>query len=186
MKSPQKPAAKPVQKSPKASFGVRPATLEDLDHITHIYNDAVLNTTATFDIIPRTKSEQLAWFDKHGERHPVLVIHTLGLNGEAQEVVGWGSLGPWSDRSAYDDSGEVSIYIAKSVRGLGLGMMVLENLIAAARTRQFHTLLARISDANEPSLKLHKRFGFEQVGLLKEVGFKFNRWIDVHFYQLIL
>src|SRR5262245_60239311 len=116
---------------------VRAATEKDLDSILEIYNEAVLHTTATFDTEPRSLEKQRAWFFAHKKNHPVRVAEENGL------VTGWASLSPWSDRCAYDTTVEVSVYVHKDHRGRGLGKRLLEEVIAAGRNLEIHTVLSR-------------------------------------------
>jgi phosphinothricin acetyltransferase len=159
---------------------IRAACEGDLDAIGAIYNEAVLTTTATFDIEPRTPEEQRAWFDSRGPRHPILVAEVGG------EVVGWACLSRWSDRPAYDDTTETSFYVAASHRGQGIGRALKESLIVEARRLGFHTLIARVAAGSDASLHLNMSLGFELVGTLREVGLKFGRRLDVHILQLVL
>src|SRR5437867_3687662 len=100
-------------------FLIRPATAADQQRIMEIYNDAVLNTTATFDTEPRTMEKQMAWFSNHRKNHPVLVAEEDG------DVIGWASLSPWSDRCAYETTVEVSVYVDEHHRGRGIGGKLL-------------------------------------------------------------
>ena len=159
---------------------IRPATEADLAAITDIYNEAVQNTTATFDTETKTVEDRLAWYNAHGPRHPVFVIEQDG------QVAGWGSLSAWSDRRAYDGTVETTIYIAPTHRGLGLGTKLNNALIETAREIGFHTVIARITAGSVASIRLHERCGFEHVGTMKEVGHKFGQHLDVHVMQLML
>jgi L-amino acid N-acyltransferase len=159
---------------------IRPAAVGDIDAITEIYNEAILTTTATFDLEPKTKADRLEWFHAHGERHPILVATLDG------QVVGWASLNPYSARSAYDDTGETSFYVKSEFRGRGVGRALKAAIIGEARRLRFHTLIARVAEGSEESLHLNAAFGFIHVGTLKEVGRKFDRLLDVHVLQLIL
>lgn len=158
---------------------VRPATEQDVDSIARIYNEAVLSTVSTFDTEPRTLEAQAEFLHHHDSRHPVLVAE-LDRN-----VVGWGSLSRWSERNAYDRTAEVSVYIDEHWRGKGIGRRLLRELMAAGSRAGLHTLLARIADGNETSLRLHYGAGFHDVGVMHEVGYKFERWVDVHLLQFI-
>lgn len=158
---------------------IRHACWDDLPGITRIYNDAIATTVATFDTSPKTDEEQTAWFAGHGRRHPVLVAERNGV------VIGWGSLSAWSDRCAYSDAAEASLYVDARWQGLGVGSQLLNALIAEGRKTGLHTIIGRIVAGNETSLQLVKSAGFECVGTLKEVGFKFGRLLDVHLVQYI-
>jgi phosphinothricin acetyltransferase len=159
---------------------IRRARTDDLGAITDIYNEAVVNSTATFDIEPRSADEQRRWFEQHGSRHPILVAETEG------RVVGWASLNAWSDRRAYDWTGELSLYISAGFRDRGIGRGLLERLIAEAEQLGYHALLARIVAGNEASLHLAESLGFEPVGVMREVGRKFDRWLDVQVLERLV
>lgn len=158
---------------------VRRACQGDLPAITRIYNDAIATTVATFDTCPKTAEEQREWFASHGPRHPVLVADGDGM------VVGWCSLTPWSDRCAYCDAAEASLYVDASQQGLGVGTQLLKALIAEGRKVGLHTIIGRITEGNEVSLRLVKAAGFDHIGTMREVGRKFGRLLDVHLMQYI-
>ncbi len=158
---------------------IRRAELWDLESITAIYNDAVLKTVATFDTKPKTPDEQASWFEQHGPRHPILVAESRGA------VVGWISLSEWSDRSAYCDTAEVSLYVAEERRGKGIGRKLLEAALDEGREVGLHTIVSRIAGGNETSVRLHESFGFRHIGIMKEVGRKFGKLIDVYLMQKI-
>lgn len=159
---------------------IRPALPADLGAITEIYNDAILTTTATFDTEPKRGTEQLAWFQSHGGRFAVLVAEQDGV------VAGWTSLSRWSDRPAYDDTAETSVYVRREYRRRGIGRMLEEAIIDCARKSRFHTLIARIAGESTESLRLHESLGFVHAGTMKEVGRKFGRLLDVHVLQKML
>lgn len=158
---------------------VRIAQESDISAITEIYNEAILTTTATFDTEPKTLDDRKKWFRSRGERHPVFVCEVDGI------IAGWGSLSEWSDRSAYANTAENSLYIQENYRGKGIGKLLMAALIEGAQARGIHTLVARIAGENSVSVKLHTDFGFLSVGTLKEVGRKFDRWLDVTMMQKI-
>jgi phosphinothricin acetyltransferase len=159
---------------------LRPATETDLPAITDIYNHAILTSTATFDLEPRMAAEQQAWFARHGPDQPVLVWEN------EKEVVAWGSVSYFGERPAYHITGETSIYVADGNRGQGIGREILRVLVEEAHRIGYHSLVARIAEGNKASIRLHERFGFEVVGVLKEAGRKFDRLIDVYFMQLMM
>jgi phosphinothricin acetyltransferase len=159
---------------------IRRAELSDAQAIADIYNEAILTTTATFDTQPKSVEERTQWLQAHDERHPVLVAEVDG------QVVGWTSLTRWSDRCAYDDTGETSFYVHSSHRGRGIGRQLKEAIIAEAQRLHYHTLIARIAEGSRESIHLNERAGFVHVGTLKEVGFKFGRRLDVHLMQKML
>lgn len=161
---------------------VRRAALPDLPAILDIYNEAVLNTTASYDYEPRTLEHRIAWFEDH-QRHDLAVFVAVD---QAGRVIGWSALNRFHDRIGYQFTSENSIYVAADRRGQGVGKLLLPPLIEAARRRSLHAILAVIDASNEASIRLHAQFGFQTVGHFKEVGFKFGRWLDVIYMELLL
>lgn len=159
---------------------IREAVSDDLPAMLDIYNDAIENSTATFDIEKKSLDERKEWFAKYGGRYPLLVAKTEGA------VVGYGSLSRYKDRAAYDLTVELSIYISPDHQGQGIGKQLMEKLIERSIESGFHTIISGVTGGNEVSIKLHEKFGFQHVGHLSEMGWKFDQWLDVHFYQLIL
>jgi len=159
---------------------IRPATLEDLDAITEIYNEAILKTVATFDTEPKTLEEQRIWFANHVPKYPILVAERDGI------VVGWASLSMWSDRCAYSDTAEISLYVKEGYRGKGIGKRLLEAIIQEGQKAGFHTVIGRIAEGSEVSIHLCESVGFEHIGIMKEVGRKFGKLLDIHLMQKIL
>ena len=158
----------------------RQATLEDLDAITEIYNDVILNTVATFDTEPKTLEEQRVWFANHVPKYPVLVAEQDGL------VVGWASLSKWSEKHAYFETTEGSLYVKKEYRGQAIGKRLLKSIIQEGKKAGFHSVMARIAEGSEVSIHLCESVGFEHVGIMKEVGRKFGKLLDVYLMQKIL
>ena len=161
------------------SLVIRRATLKDLPSVTEIYNDAILTTTVTFDTQPKTSQEQIAWFEKHKEKFPIMVAE------DGQKILGWASLSPWSDRCAYADTAENSVYVDKNARGRGIGRSLLKEIVSEGQRLGLHTIIARIAGESEASVRLHESVGFSKIGTMKEVGRKFGHLLDVHLYQLI-
>jgi phosphinothricin acetyltransferase len=161
-------------------LSIRRASIADLAGITEIYNDAVLTTTATFDTKPKSIAEQKVWLESHGEKYPVLVAEEDGA------IVGWASLSPWSDRCAYSETAEISIYISEPLRGRGIGSALMSAVLDAGRKTGLHTVLARVVDGNAASVRVHESAGFVRVGVMKEVGRKFGNLLDVILMQKIL
>ena len=157
---------------------IRPAALQDLEEITNIYNEAILNTVATFDTEIKTIVEQEKWFNAHGTKYPILVA-------VIDKVVGWASLSQWSDRCAYSDTAEISLYIKEQYRGQGVGKKLLAAIIQKGQEAGLHTVIARIAEGNEVSIHLHEVFGFEHIGVMREVGQKFGKRLDVYLMQKI-
>ncbi len=161
---------------------IRTATQEDLPGILEIYNEAVVNTTATYDYEARPLEHRRAWFEDHQRRDlPVFVAVT-----PEGRVVGWSALNPYHDRMGFRFTSENSVYVAADQRGRGIGRLLIPPLIEAARERGLHAILAAIDAQNEASIRLHAAFGFERVGQFKQVGFKFGRWLDVVFMERLL
>lgn len=158
---------------------VREATIDDLAAITEIYNEAILNTVATFDTQPKTYEEQKIWFANHRPRHQVLVAEKDGL------IVGWASLSKWSDRCAYSDTAEASLYVKKEYRRKGIGRRLLRALMQEGRNIGLHTVIVRIAEGNPASIHLFETENFETIGVMKEVGRKFGKLLDVYLMQKI-
>ncbi|HEV8575129.1 MAG TPA: GNAT family N-acetyltransferase [Dehalococcoidia bacterium] len=159
---------------------VREATEEDVPAILDIYNDAILNTIATFDIEPQTLEEKLAWFRDTHHPYAALVAECDG------EVIGWASLRRFRQKAAYRYAAENSVYVRKDRHGEGIGGALMRELVQAGVANGFHTIIAGIAGDNPASVRLHKRLGFEVVGTEREVGYKFERWIDVTWMQKML
>lgn len=159
---------------------IRVAEPSDAAAIMAIYNHAVENSTATFDLVPRTYGQQLEWLsDRSGARTVLVAVDPDG-------VVGFASLSPYRDRPAYSTTVEDSVYVSHTHQGRGIGRMLLEALIDTARAHGFHTMIARVVADHEASIALHEACGFETVGHEREVGRKFGRWLDVVTMQRML
>jgi L-amino acid N-acyltransferase len=163
-------------------FSVRPAVRADLPRILDIYNDAVLHTTSSYDYEPRTLSHRSTWFEQHLRNDYAVYVGVTNT----ERVVGWSALNPYHDRIGYRFTAEVSVYVDATMRGKGVGTLLLEPLIPAGRKRGLHALIAAIDSENEASIRLHSSFGFTKVGCFKEVGYKFGRWLDVVYMELLL
>lgn len=159
---------------------IRPAVESDLLAINDIYNHYVLHSTCTYQEEPELIEDRRRWFNRHGEKHPVIVAVRDG------QVIGWGSLSAFHPRSAYRHTVENSIYIHHQYHRQGIGSLLLEELIACSQRLGHRVIIAGI-DADQPgSIALHKKYRFEKAGHLKGVGFKFGRWLDVIYMQLSL
>jgi L-amino acid N-acyltransferase YncA len=158
---------------------IRKAKPEDVEGITDIYNDAILKTIATFDTEPKTVDTQKKLFEEHGSKYPILVAEEAGV------IVGWASLTAWSDRCAYSGTVEISLYIKEWKRGQGIGKKLGEAIMREGRDAGFHTVISRIAEGNDASIRLFESLGFEHIGVMKEVGRKFGRLIDVYLMQKI-
>jgi len=159
---------------------IRLATEADLPAIREIYNHYVDTSICTFQLEPDTEAERLAWFREHSERYPVTVAEVDGV------VVGWASLSPWKSRAGYRFSVEGSVYIRDGLHRRGLGRALLADLIERAKSLGYHVLVGGACTEMEASIALQKALGFEPVAHLREVGFKFGRWLDVVYLQLLL
>jgi phosphinothricin acetyltransferase len=153
----------------------------DLPQLLYIYNDIIVNTTAVYDYEPHTLSMRQQWFEtKKQQGFPVFVAE------EGDRIVGFSSIGPFRAWAAYKYSVENSVYVTASARRKGIGKLLISPLIDGAKKMGMHTIIAGIDATNEASIKLHANFGFKEVAHFKEVGWKFERWLDLKFLQLIL
>jgi L-amino acid N-acyltransferase len=159
---------------------LRPAERRDAEGIRTIYNREVLGTTVTFDMVPRTLDDQVRWIDEHSGGHPAVVA----VRGE--RVVGFGSLSPYRSRPAYSTSVEDSVYVDASERGAGVGRLLLEEVVRLGQGHGFHAVFARIVGGHTASIELHRRCGFWEVGVEREVGRKFGKWLDVVLMERLL
>lgn len=160
---------------------VRLATAEDAEATMAIYNREVVGSTVTFDMVPRTLDEQRRWLDEHAGAHPAVVAE----DGSGR-VVGFGSLSPYRPRPAYRMTVEDSVYVDRDARGGGVGRLLLAELLELAEAHGFHSVIARVVDGHEASIALHRSCGFELVGVERQVGRKFARWLDVAVLQRLL
>ena len=160
---------------------IRLARPGDAEAVRAIYNTEVSGSTVTFDIEPRSHAQQVAWIERHQGVHPAVVAVD-----DRGEVAGFGSLSPFRDRAAYATTVEDSVYVAQGRRGEGVGRLLLQELVVLATRQGFHTVIARTSGDNEPSIALHRGCGFVLIGVEQEVGRKFGRWIDVAILQRML
>lgn len=162
---------------------IREATGVDLAAIDDIFNHYVRTSTCTFMVEPMTPEERRAWYAAHGPDHPVLVFedeeHAQGPRVAGHSILGWASLNPYNPREAYGHTVDLSIYVRDGHRRRGVGRALLGELLGYARSAGHHVVLAQVAADQEPSLSLHRSFGFQEVGRLREVGFKFGRWLDV-------
>jgi len=160
--------------------GIRDAGAADAAAIAAIYNQAVVNTTATFDVEPKTAEDRAAWLADHDAGHPVIVMDRDGI------VVGWGSLSSVSDRRAWDSTVEISTYVDEHHHGTGVGRALGRELITRGRELGHHVITSRVCAENIASIRLSEQLGFECVGRMHEVGRKFDRWLDVDILELRL
>ena len=161
-------------------MGIRHATKSDLEAILAIYNHAVVSSTASFDLEPRTAEAEQAWFADHRDPYAVIVWEEDGV------VAGWGSIGQAMIRAAYRVTGDLSVYVHADHRRRGVGEAILRELLAIARARGFHSVTGFISGENVASLGMVEKLGFVRAAWLAEIGRKFDRWLSVAIYQLFL
>lgn len=160
---------------------LRPAVASDAVRIADIYNEAILNGTATFDTEVKTSEERLAWLMDHQRTNlPVMVAEVNGF------VIGFAALNQWSPRKAYDTTAELSFYVDAAFRGKGTGKMLLEQIVLAGQSAGLHCLVSRITEGNGVSIAMHERLGFTHIGIMREVGKKFDRFLDVYLMQKII
>lgn len=159
---------------------IRKATENDLNAINDIYNYYVLNSTCTFQTEVETIQDRMNWFQSHGDEYPIIVCE---IN---KEIIGWASLSPFHKRKAYKPTVENSVYIRNDNLRKGFGTSLSKELIKLAKKIGYHSIIAKISEDQNASVVLHEKLSFQKAAHLKEVGFKFNKRIDVVFYQLII
>ena len=162
-------------------IAIRPYQTEDAQSILDIINYNILHSTALYDYNIRTYEQQKAILDdKLAKKFPVIVAEANG------QVVGFGMYSEFRFREAYKFTVEHSVYVANDYHGKGIGNLLLAELIALAKAQKLHTMIAVIDAENQGSVSFHEKFGFKTVGIIKESGYKFNRWLHSVFMQLIL
>jgi L-amino acid N-acyltransferase len=150
--------------------------------ILAIFNDAIINSTALYDYKPRTMEMMAGWFDfKAKGKFPV-----IGIENDGGELMGFGSYGTFRAFPAYKYTVEHSVYVDARFRRKGIGKRLVQEVIVAAERQGYHILVGVIDAENAVSIGLHERLGFKHCGTIRQAGFKFGRWLDVAFYQLIL
>lgn len=160
---------------------IRPATSDDLKEILAIYNDAIVNTTAVYSYHAQTLEDRTIWFDqKMKDGYPVIVFEVDG------HVAGFATFGPFRAWPAYKYSIEHSVYVSNDYQKRGIGRTLLQEIIQLAKNGEYKTLVAGIDAENEKSILLHQSLGFTHSGTLRNAGYKFERWLDLAFYQLDL
>ncbi|MDO8430847.1 MAG: N-acetyltransferase family protein [Candidatus Binatus sp.] len=160
-------------------MSIRLAVRSDLARIVEIYNYYVINTPITFDLHPFTPEQRVKWFEEHAGT----ARHRLFVAEDGCRVVGYAGSGQFRDKAAYDTSVETTIYCAHDALGRGIGSMLYRTLFAALKNEDIHRILAGITIPNEASVRMHRRFGFTDVGVFSENGRKLNRYWDVLWMQ---
>jgi L-amino acid N-acyltransferase len=152
------------------------------NEILAIFNDAIVNSTALYDYKPRTPESMVGWFKaKESGRFPV-----IGAVGDDGRLLGFASYGTFRAWPAYKYSIEHSVYVDKDQRRKGVGEALMRRLIAAAKEQQYHCMVGGIDVANRGSIAMHEKLGFTHAGTIRQAGFKFGRWLDLGFWQLLL
>jgi phosphinothricin acetyltransferase len=159
---------------------LRPATLDDAAAVRALYNVEVETSTATFDLVTRSLDDQRAWLAARSGAFAAIVA----VDGDA--VIGFASLSPYKERAAYRTTVEDSVYVDRGHHGRGVGRALLGYVVDVAAASGFHAVMARIEASGTASRALHAACGFELVGVEREVGRKFNRWLDVAVMQRLL
>lgn len=150
--------------------------------ILQILNDAIVNSTALYEYVPRTMESMVPWFEDKAMRDcPVLVAVD-----EKDSVLGFATYGPFRVFPAYKYTIEHSVYVEQGHRGKGIGTALLRHLVMRATAQEYHVMVGVVDAGNEASIALHERTGFRRAGVLQEVGYKFSGWLDAAFYQLVL
>ncbi len=162
------------------NISIRKAVEADLAAINDIYNFYVINSTCTFQTEPSTALERVMWFKEHPDPYFITVAEVEG------KVIGWASVSRYHPRAGYAQTVENSVYVHHEWLHQGIGQILLEDMMQHARALGFHTIIAAISDDQTASKKIHEKFGFTSCGKINEVGYKFGRWLDVAYLQLML
>ena len=150
----------------------------DLPEILAMYNDVIATSTAVYSDVPVTLDDRITWFrTRTGQGYPVLVAH------DASRVVGYATFGDFRAWPGYRFTVEHSVHVRADRRGQGIGSQLVEALIPRARALGKHVMVGGIDADNAASIRMHERLGFERTAHLKEVGWKFGRWLDLVFMQ---
>jgi L-amino acid N-acyltransferase len=180
--TPEGPAPVPSASVPRIS--VRTAAVDDAEAVRAIYNHEVTTTTSTFDLVSRSLDEQRRWLqDRSGAFSAIVAVDD---SRPGSPVAGFASLSPYKDRAAYSTTVEDSVYVDRAMSGQGVGTLLLTRLLEIALASGFHAVMARIEASGQASRALHAKCGFELVGIERQVGRKFNRWLDVAVMQKLL
>ncbi|KAI0650638.1 acyl-CoA N-acyltransferase [Trametes meyenii] len=169
------------------SASIREASHDDLPAIVEIYNDEILHRTATFHTVPTTVEERAKWLTLlHAESYPCFVAEVVDEATGISRTVGWCNLGRYVTRPAYDTSVEVSLYVHKDFQGKGTGGKLFRHLVEHLPPGRFHTIIAGVTTDDPRRVEFWKRQGFTMSGTLREVGFKFGKFLDVAYLQFFV
>ena len=169
-----------MNKSPEFEYQIRAVSLTDVPAIANIYNWYVANTTVTFEVEPVSENTMVQRVKESGDSNPWIVLESAG------QILGYAYVSPWKSRAAYAQAKETSVYIHHDFNGRGFGLALMAKLIDKARSEPIHVLIAGITLPNEASVALHEKLGFSHIGRFSEVGFKFDQYIDVGYWQLLI
>ncbi len=160
---------------------LRKATAKDVAQILEIVNYAIVHTTSNYLYDVQTLATQMEWFeDKRSKKFPVIVAEYNGV------AIGFGTYGTFREKTGYQYTVEHSVYVSNEFIGKGIGKLLLTELITLAKSEGYHTMIGGIDAANSGSIAFHKKLGFVETGIIREVGFKFGKWLDLQFVQLLL
>jgi L-amino acid N-acyltransferase len=163
-------------------FQLKPCTEKQLPEILDIFNNAILNSTALYEYKARTLEKMNIWYaDKLKGNYPL-----VGAFDENGTLLGFSTYGAFRIQPAYKYTVEHSVYVRSDMRGYGLGKVLLHEILKKAEEQNLHVVVGVIDASNAVSVKLHENEGFVLTGILKESGYKFGKWLDAAFYQLIL
>ncbi|NBT00431.1 MAG: N-acetyltransferase family protein [Betaproteobacteria bacterium] len=163
------------------NVSLRAAEVRDAEAIADIYNYEVENTSATFDLVPRSIEAQREWITARTGAFAAIVAEDSSVG-----VIGFAALSTYRDRAGYRTTVENSVYVHRDHQRRGVGRLLLTNLLEMARSSGFHTVIARIDTQSIGSLALHKSLGFNEVGVEQQIGRKFGRWLDSAILQKII
>jgi L-amino acid N-acyltransferase YncA len=157
---------------------IRDAVLDDFDAITTIYNDVLMHSTAIYSNQPAAMEDRIAWWRARAAQNFPVLVATVG-----RHVIGFGTFGDFRAWPGYQFTVEGTIHIDSSARGRGVGTALLDALLARAKALEKHTMMAGVDSENVASLGFLERYGFERVAYLPEVGYKFDRFLDLILLQ---
>ncbi|HMB99863.1 MAG TPA: GNAT family N-acetyltransferase [Flavobacteriaceae bacterium] len=160
---------------------IRQANHKDIPSILKIVNHEILNSTVIYDYIERTLEQQIEWFEQKRKNNMPVIVAVNENN-----IIGFGTYSIFRPWEAYKLSLEHSVYVDKDCRSQGIGKLLMTELINLAKKEGYHTMIAGVDASNKESVEFHKKFGFKEIGIFKEVGYKFDRWLDLIFMQLFL
>ena len=163
-------------------YEIRDCNESHIKEIMEILNEAIINTTALYDYRPFTEENVMLWYTHKKEKKFPLI----GIFNNQHILMGFATYGNFRERDAYKYTAEHSIYVRSDKRGKGLGKILLNEIIKQAENQDYHVIIGGIDASNKVSILLHEKAGFVHAGTIKQAGYKFGKWLDLAFYQLIL